>query len=748
MRAPSALGLSPKKKEKRRNSLFDFKDASQIPLGVKLFSVEKGNKKYEIMRPWIMHPDSIFVQFWNVAMAICILFAVIYVPFTLSFGYQPKLANGGIEAACECMQILMDLYFFLDIFVEFRIAIVVEGELVQNTSTIASSYLRSWFTLDFLSTFGSLIGKLLPQIAILSNARVVKLMRILKLMRMAKLKQIMEAIEEMGVGHEMKVAGKLIQLSMLTLIITHLVGCGFYALAFYVNEEEMNWIVAYTDMDDWNTQMSIGSKYLQSLYWAYVTVTTVGYGDILPVTDVEKLYTICITFLGTAVFAYINGEVAALASNKNREAQEYEAKRSEVEEFVTHFHIPPHLRVKIKRYYQSAKETGAFVKQDQILSELPANLRREVINALQSATLSQMPVFQHMPPAVAQKILFLFEPVQLGEGDVLFASGQQCKEIYLLQRGEVELQKKGSRSVLLGAGSSFGMIRQSEGNNITEKTANGSAENYTVSAVASTACSLMRVDEAYIKEIGQLWPAFEQLGGSANLRLVRRSVDMGAAGDSLAFAQKLRAKVVVKQKMSGMKSLLKQGATVQTVDGKEGRRSRRWVEGRQVRVTKECAFKGEEGLLVADLPVDWTKESPLEVKMTNDGETRSFPIYELELVQEVEAGESSDDDEGARAPTDDLFGTSIDNLTHPDSTHHQHDRWMNLLHKHTNSRDHQDRHQKHKHTESAEAIRGLEGKIEVLQTKLEEESKKNEAFREAVLAALATKSKANGAVLA
>ncbi len=51
--------------------------------------------------------------------------------------------------------------------------------------------------------------------------------------------------------------------------------------------------------------------YLDAVYWAAITLTTVGYGDIYPVTEIGKLIAILSSFLGIIVFALPTGIITA-----------------------------------------------------------------------------------------------------------------------------------------------------------------------------------------------------------------------------------------------------------------------------------------------------------------------------------------------------------------------------------------------------------------------------------------------------
>lgn len=51
------------------------------------------------------------------------------------------------------------------------------------------------------------------------------------------------------------------------------------------------------------TQNEMINTYLDAVWWAFATATTVGYGDIIPVTTEGKIVGIFLMLIGTALFA-------------------------------------------------------------------------------------------------------------------------------------------------------------------------------------------------------------------------------------------------------------------------------------------------------------------------------------------------------------------------------------------------------------------------------------------------------------
>ena len=50
-------------------------------------------------------------------------------------------------------------------------------------------------------------------------------------------------------------------------------------------------------------------RYVAALYWSVMTICTVGYGDIVPVTLAERCFLIFAMLLGASLYAYVVGSV-------------------------------------------------------------------------------------------------------------------------------------------------------------------------------------------------------------------------------------------------------------------------------------------------------------------------------------------------------------------------------------------------------------------------------------------------------
>jgi hypothetical protein len=114
--------------------------SSDVPWYVKFFSgaCEHGGAlsshgAYYVKMKWgIIHPHSTAMAFWNVAMAVFVLLCVGFIPWQLAFGYTTDLHGSVTESFWAVAMPVMDVYFLIDIFVQFRVAFTEDGELAQR----------------------------------------------------------------------------------------------------------------------------------------------------------------------------------------------------------------------------------------------------------------------------------------------------------------------------------------------------------------------------------------------------------------------------------------------------------------------------------------------------------------------------------------------------------------------------------------------------------------------------------------
>jgi hypothetical protein len=67
--------------------------------------------------------------------------------------------------------------------------------------------------------------------------------------------------------------------------------------------------------------LSIRQKYLRSIYFAIITITTIGYGDISATTDLERIVVGCMALISSGVFAYIVSFISDLIKEKRNKDQ-------------------------------------------------------------------------------------------------------------------------------------------------------------------------------------------------------------------------------------------------------------------------------------------------------------------------------------------------------------------------------------------------------------------------------------------
>lgn len=193
-------------------------------------------------------PENRVRQIWDGMQVFLLFYVAFIIPFRECYDVQVTPWTGEFW-----WEVFVDCYFILDIFLNFRTAIVDKhGALVLSSKKIAQAYMTStftccsspgpgWFWLDLVACLPvsyielAVNGGKSPQGAggQIKAFKILRLLRLAKMLRVARLKRILQRYEEQfAVMHKIMIFMKLLGMMLAIMYTTHVLCCLWYVVGF------------------------------------------------------------------------------------------------------------------------------------------------------------------------------------------------------------------------------------------------------------------------------------------------------------------------------------------------------------------------------------------------------------------------------------------------------------------------------------------------------------------------------------
>ncbi|CAK4759880.1 unnamed protein product [Aphanomyces euteiches] len=155
-------------------------------------------------------------------------------------------------------------------------------------------------------------------------------------------------------------------------MIAHLSSCAFFFVGATSNDlyDGMSWI-----SDQGLNNATLGEKYVMSLYFAFTTMATVGYGDILPISHLEVAYVIFYMLVGASVFGYIIGSMSSLVDQMQTKSTTAKEKMNRVKDYMKERRLPKPLCNRIRRYFEFYMSQKEIADESAFLDDLSDDLQ-------------------------------------------------------------------------------------------------------------------------------------------------------------------------------------------------------------------------------------------------------------------------------------------------------------------------------------------------------------------------------------
>uniref|UniRef100_A0A3P9P799 Voltage-gated inwardly rectifying potassium channel KCNH2 n=1 Tax=Poecilia reticulata TaxID=8081 RepID=A0A3P9P799_POERE len=435
--------------------------------------------EYKLQAPrihkWTVLHYSPFKAVWDWLILLLVIYTAILTPYSAAFllNDHEEVAKQNCGYSCSPLNVvdlIVDIMFIIDILINFRTTYVNSNdEVVSHPVRIAVHYFKGWFLIDMVAAipFDLLIYR--------NGEETTTLIGLLKTARLLRL---------------VRVARKLDRYSEYGAAVLFLLMCTFALIA--------HWLACIWYLKPLKGQDYIKSTYVTALYFTFSSLTSVGFGNVSPNTNSEKIFSICVMLIGSLMYASIFGNVSAIIQRLYSGTARYHTQMLRVREFIRFHQIPNPLRQRLEEYFQHAWSYTNGIDMNAVLKGFPECLQADICLHLNRTLLQNCKAFKGSTKGCLRALAMKFKTTHAPPGDTLVHAGDVLTALYFISRGSIEILRGDVVVAILGKNDIFG-----EPINLYPRPGKSNAD-----VRALTYCDLHKILREDVLEVLDMYPEF------------------------------------------------------------------------------------------------------------------------------------------------------------------------------------------------------------------------------------------------
>ncbi|XP_072969948.1 potassium channel KOR2-like isoform X2 [Typha angustifolia] len=380
---------------------------------------------------FVIRPNGRLYRMWVNMMFVWSIYSTFFTPLEFGFfrGSPEHLRH------LEWVQIV----FLADVLLHFFVA-------YRDAHSYRMVYVKGNFAFDFLGCF--------PWDAIYKSTGRMEVIRYFIWLRLYRARNIIKFFKKMEKDIRINyLFTRIVKLITVELYCTHIAACIFYYLATTMPpaKEGYTWIGSLS-LGDYKyinfREIDFVRRYVTSLYFAIVTMASVGYGDIHAVNMREMVFIMTYISFDMILSAYLIGNMTALIV-KGSKTERFRDKMTDLIKYMNRNKLGKDIRSQIKGHLRLQYESS-YTK-DSILEDIPVAVRSKISQTLYMEMVQKVKLFEGCSDEFLNQIVMKLNEEFFLPGEVILEQGSAVDQIYIVSHGileEVGIGEDGSEETI------------------------------------------------------------------------------------------------------------------------------------------------------------------------------------------------------------------------------------------------------------------------------------------------------------